>query len=453
MDDSHSTDPWRPRPVDGAEFSQQHGATESGFTAPLDTASPAHHAHGAERRSRRSGTGLLIALVIVLFAAAALAGVGLRWAIWGDAAGNVIGSVTEPLIRDGADWPIGGGASTEQTAPSGNQAQPGLEATNGGLDVASIAAAVTPGIVDVNVTVAYSGSQAAGTGMVLSSSGLVLTNNHVIQGAGEISVRSVATDQVYAASVVGYDRSHDVALLQLENAADLATVTLGDSSEVEVGDSIVVIGNAGGDGGEPTSVAGVVAGLNREIVAMGPSGAEQLTGLIEVAADVQSGQSGGPTVNGQGEVIGITTAASGGYSFEESGGAGFAVPIQQALDIVAQIQRGVSVGSVHVGPTAFLGVQVVSSQAEDYGYGAPAGGQAIAGAVVSGVLPDTPAQSAGVQEGDVITGLDGSSISSASELTAALGLLDPGDTVEVTWIDPSGVEHGASVVLMAGPPS
>ena len=106
-----------------------------------------------------------------------------------------------------------------------------------------------------------------------------------------------------------------------------------------------------------------------------------------------------------------------------------------------------------MGPTAFLGVQVVSSQAEDYGYGAPAGGQAIAGAVVSGVLPDTPAQSAGVQEGDVITGLDGSSISSASELTAALGLLDPGDTVEVTWIDPSGVEHGASVVLMAGPPS
>jgi S1-C subfamily serine protease len=413
---------------------------------------PGYHAAKPRRRSR-------LALIVVVIVATLLAGVSLGYAFWGSDGAQTTdsGLALEPQTNGSADLPAGsndtspyGGTYDGQTDGSGGSS--GLGAA-GSADVGAVTDAVTPGLVDVNVTLAYGGGQGAGTGIVLSSSGYVLTNNHVIEGAGEISVTSVATGETYTASVLGYDRTRDIALLQLNDASGLTTVEIGDSSTVTVGDAIVVIGNAGGDGGEPTAAGGTVTGLDRDIVAQGRGGAEELNGLIEVAANVQAGQSGGPTVNAEGEVIGITTAASSGYSFEMTGGQGYAIPINDAVAIAEQILDGSSSGTVHVGKTAFLGVQVASASGPS-GYGGYDGGydsSAASGALVAGVLADTPAEQAGLRSGDVITAVDGRSVASASELTSLLGGYEPGDRVEIRWVDQYREEQTATVTLIEGP--
>ena len=158
---------------------------------------------------------------------------------------------------------------------------------------------------------------AKGTGIVLTSNGEILTNNHVINGATSVSVTDIGNGKTYKATVVGYDESHDIAVLQLSGASGLTTATTGDSSTVNVGDSVVALGNAGGAGGTPSVAAGAVTALNQSITASDESSgsSEQLTGLIETNADIQAGDSGGPLVNSHGQVIGIDTAASTNYQF------------------------------------------------------------------------------------------------------------------------------------------
>ena len=157
--------------------------------------------------------------------------------------------------------------------------------------------------------------------MVLSSDGKVLTNNHVISGATSISVTDIGNGKTYSAKVVGYDRTHDVAVLQLQNASGLQTTPLGDSSKVSVGDSVVGVGNAGGVGGTPSAAAGTVTALNQTITASddGNGTSEQLSGLIQVNADIQPGDSGGSLVNSQGQVVGIDTAGSTATSYGSTG--------------------------------------------------------------------------------------------------------------------------------------
>ncbi len=171
----------------------------------------------------------------------------------------------------------------------------------------------SPGLVDVNSTLGYEGASGAGTGIVLTSTGEILTNNHVIDGATSISVTDVGNGKTYKATVVGYDKSHDIAVLQLQGASGLKTAKIGDSSKATVGESVVAIGNAGGTGGTPSAAGGSIIALNQQITASDELGgaSEQLTGLIEVNADVQPGDSGGSLVNSAGQVIGIDTAASG----------------------------------------------------------------------------------------------------------------------------------------------
>ena len=397
----------------------------------------------------------LVALFAVLVIAAGLAGAAISQTFWGPGEQISTQGLTDaPQVESAEELPRedGFGGPRDYGQPYSGPGPDGSSESGSGAadslsdaDVSSIAAAVSPGLVDINVTLAYGGGGGAGTGIVLTSSGQVLTSNHVIQGASEINVTSVGSGETYSATVLGYDRSHDVALLQLSGASGLQTLPIGDSSTVSVGDAVVAIGNAGGDGGDPTAVGGSVSALDQQIVAAGPGGAERLTGLIEISANVQSGQSGGPTVNTAGEVIGITTAASVSYSFDQAGNAGYAVPVEQAVAIARQIEQGSSSASVHVGPTAFLGVQVASSSG-------PRGYGAYAGATVTGVLPDTPAEAAGMQSGDEITSVGGSGVDSASALTSLVGSYSPGDRVEVVWIDRSGEEHAATVELTQGPP-
>ena len=221
----------------------------------------------------------------------------------------------------------------------------GSSGGSGPSDASAIAAKVDPGLVDINTTLGYSQEQAAGTGIVITSNGVILTNNHVINGATKISVTDVGNQKTYTAKVVGYDRSHDIAVLQLQNASGLQTAPL-DTSNASVGEDVVGVGNAGGTGGTPSAAGGTVTALNQSITAsdQGDGTSEQLSGLIETNADIQPGDSGGALVNTSGQVLGVDTAASAGYSFQfngqSQGNQGFAIPINTALSIARQIEAG-----------------------------------------------------------------------------------------------------------------
>ena len=227
---------------------------------------------------------------------------------------------------------------------------------------------------------------------MLSSNGVILTNNHVIDGATSISVTDVGNNKTYTASVVGYDRTKDIAVLQLHNASGLQTATLGNSSNASVGEDVVGIGNAGGTGGTPSAVGGTVTALNQSITASddGDGTSEQLSGLIETNADIQPGDSGGSLVNTSGDVIGMDTAASAGTSFEfngqSSGTQGFAIPIDTALSIARTIEAGSGSSTVHIGETAFLGVEINAPSSSSSG---ESGGEMVAASEASSV--GTPA--------------------------------------------------------------
>jgi len=321
---------------------------------------------------------------------------------------------------------------------------------SGSTEVSSIAAKVDPGLVDINTTLGYNGQAAAGTGIVLTSNGEILTNNHVIDGATTISVTDVGNGKTYSAAVVGYDTTKDVAVLQLHGASGLQTASIATSS-VSVGETVVGIGNAGGTGGTPSAAAGTVTALDQSITASdaGNGSSEQLAGLIETNADIQAGDSGGSLVNSAGQVVGIDTAASAGFSFQSggqsSGYQSYAIPIGEAITLAQEIEAGSSSSTVHVGTTAFLGVEI-DAAASEYG------NVSSSGATVAGIITGSPAQGAGLAAGDVITSLNGKAVDGAPALTSALEPYQPGDKVTIGWTDTSGVTHSATITLTSGPP-
>ncbi|HEY7016336.1 MAG TPA: trypsin-like peptidase domain-containing protein [Streptosporangiaceae bacterium] len=318
------------------------------------------------------------------------------------------------------------------------------------LTTAQIAARTDPGLVDVVTTLGYQHAQAAGTGMVLTSSGEVLTNNHVINGATSISVTDVGNHHTYQAKVVGYDRSHDIAVLQLQGASGLQTVSTGSSSSAAVGQKVVALGNAGGKGGTPSVAVGKITGLNASITASdeGSGTSEQLHGLIHHNAAIQPGDSGGALVDTAGQVIGVNTAASSGFQFQsgQSQTQAFAVPISQALAIADQIEAGKSSATVHIGSTAFLGVGI-SPASSSQSSGVPAG----SGALVAGSVSGSPAGQAGITAGDVIVSVGGQKVTSPEDLQTVMGQHRPGDSVRIGWTDQVGQAHSATVVLANGP--
>jgi S1-C subfamily serine protease len=331
--------------------------------------------------------------------------------------------------------------------------------SSGSLDLSALAAKVDPGLVDINTQLGNPNAQAAGTGIVLDSSGEVLTNNHVISGATSINVTDIGNGQTYPATVVGYDRSHDIAVLQIQGALGLQTALIGDSSGVTVGDEIAAIGNAGGRGGTPSIAGGTVSALNQTVTVSDDStgGSEQLAGLIQVTADVQPGDSGGPLVNTAGQVIGVDTAGSAGSRFRPSSGEGLAIPINDAIAISTQIEAGSASAAIHIGPTGILGVLVQEPSAQtgpgQHGRFRIRHRPAASGALVAGVTPGSPAEQSGLAAGDVIVSVDGAAVDSPSTLTTLLTAHHPGDSVQLAWVDPSGQQHTATVQLGAGPPN
>jgi S1-C subfamily serine protease len=309
------------------------------------------------------------------------------------------------------------------------------------------AAPIGSGVVVIDTNLAYQGATAAGTGMVLTSSGEVLTNNHVISGATTIKVVVPKTGRSYTAKVVGYDKSADVALLQLQGASNLKTIS-SSSTKPAVGAAVTALGNAGGNG-TISSAAGTVTGLGKQITASDDQGgSETLTGLIETNAGVQPGDSGGPLLNTKGQVVGMDTAASSGFGFQNvSATDAYAIPITKALTIAHVISSGKASATVHIGATAFLGIEVESVNAAGYGYG----GASVSGALIAGVVSGGPAASAGLAAGDVITAINGHTLSSPSAISALVLTKKPGAKITVTYVDQSGASHTASVTLGSGP--
>ena len=334
---------------------------------------------------------------------------------------------------------------------------------------------VEPGVVDVTANLQYLQEAAKGTGFVIdAAAGLVLTNNHVIDGATSVTVTPVMSGKSYPARVLGYDRTDDVALLQLPRVTGLKAVTIGNSSPVSAGTPVLAIGNEAGQGGSPTVAPGVISGLDRTIVAIDQSSGlnETLHGMMQTSADVRPGDSGGPLADAAGRVIGIDTAAGGGTVYS-----GYAIPINHAMPIARQIAAGQSSTRIQIGLPAFLGVLVPGSTSTDprrqareelrqtgtvssSGSGCTNGdttaiptsiAPAPSGALVDGVLCGTAAASAGIFAGDVITSIGGRAVTSPGSLTALVDRYPAGSKAPLAWVSPGGSLHTAVVTLNAGP--
>jgi S1-C subfamily serine protease len=347
---------------------------------------------------------------------------------------------------------------SSQQIPSPNRNAAG-NANTTNLNEQSVANKVKPGMVDINSTLKYQDGAAAGTGMILSSDGVVLTNNHVVEGSTHLTGTTVVGGKKYQATVIGVDPTDDVALIKLQGASGLKPVQVGDSSKVTLGTGVVAIGNAGGTGGSPTVTTGSITALGRTITASDSGSGqntETLHNMLQTNAPIAEGDSGGALANAAGQVIGMNTAANS----QSLGGAGtsmgFAIPVNRALSIAKKIAAGDTSGGILIGPKGFMGVGVdaVTDASACLAQSGVAPGYQVptkAGALVCNVYPGTPAYQAGVRAGDVITGVSGQSVTTASGLTGVMLKYKPGATVSLTWVDSSKQSHTSPLTLINGP--
>ena len=293
----------------------------------------------------------------------------------------------------------------------------------------------TRGVVLVDTNLAYQGAAAAGTGIVLTASGEVLTNNHVIRGATTISVTVPATKRRYSAHVVGYDVLDDVALLKLDGASGLATATRGSSAKLRVGQTTTAVGNANGSG-RLVVTTGRITGLGQTVAVNDDEGGTvQMRGLIGTSATLVPGDSGGPLLDAAGRVIGVDAVGSSSYARGPVGG--YAIPIDKAMSLVRLMETSTSTSTVHIGDTPFVGVTLRETEG---------------GLLVGSVVDGGAAATAGIAAGSVLTTFDGTTLDSLGTLRSALFAHHPGDTVEVGYVDSLGNEATATLVLGTGPP-
>jgi S1-C subfamily serine protease len=398
---------------------------------------------------------------------------------------------------------LNGGQAAPTTGVSSHQV-PGPQndagSTGGGsLNKAWVAAKVEPGVVDIDAAIEYSGGTSSeGTGMVISADGLVLTNNHVIDGSKSIRVTLTSNGKVYQATVLGYDSAHDVALLQLNGASLLKAVLIGNSAQVSLGTPVVALGNAEGQGGTPAIAEGIINSLDKTISPTDESTGttETLHDMLQTDADIVSGDSGGPLADSAGQVIGMDTA-NASSSQGPSSVVGFAIPIDAALSVAHQIAAGHASATVQIGLPGFLGVLVppgsnsspqqqaqqqrkqIQQQQRSNGSGGLGGspgngnGQApqstgctdddadttvpssvapaSSGALVDGVLCGTAASGAGLVSGDVITAVNGQAVTSPTALTAMMSASRPGSRVKLSWETIGGQKKTTLVTLTAAP--
>ncbi len=454
-------------------YGNQAGYDQEGYQGGPDSGDPAGHQAGGgygapgwaspDPPPGRPGRGGRFLVFLTVAALAAGIGAGITVA-----------------LNHHSRAPAAGISSGDVPGPNNNAPGSGSSAP---LNPAAVEKKVSPGLVDITSTLKYESETAEGTGMIISSSGLVLTNNHVIDGATVVRATLVSTGNKYPAQVVGYDATDDVALLQLQGASALPIENFGNSSQVSLGTPVLALGNAEGQGGAK-AVQGIINALNRSIQAsdQGSGTTEDLNHMLQTSAPIEQGDSGGALANNAGQVIGMITAANSSTSgqFGSSGGTlGFAIPVNSALAIANQIASGQRSETVYIGLPGFLGVDVATSsssnpqqqaadEAQGSGQADHGGGSSCettnqqaavpahiapvaAGALILGVLCDTAAASAGMVPGDVITSVAGQPITTPDSLTTITARYHPNDVVSIIWVSLNGVEHTTRMMLGAGP--
>jgi len=378
--------------------------------------------------------------------------------------------------------PAAGVSSGDVPGPHDNASGTGASAAP--LNPETVRKKVDPGLVDIMSNLKYNGETAEGTGMIISTSGLVLTNNHVIDQSTSVRVNlATSENQSFSAKVLGYDAAHDVALLKLQGASGLTPVHFGNSSQVRLGTPVLALGNAECHGGA-TPAQGIINALDRSIQASdeGSNGTENLNHMLQTNARIEQGDSGGALANNAGQVIGMITAANTSNTGQSSSGStlGFAIPINSALAIARQIASGQPSATVHIGLPGFLGVEVATSDSSDPHQQAADQAQAdrkgrtgagtnscstsnqqsgvpahvapiAAGALIVGVVCDSAADSAGMVPGDVITSVDRQPVTTPGSLTTITGRYHPGDVVSVQWVSRNGIERTTKMQLGEGP--
>ncbi len=407
----------------------------------------------------------------------------------------VLVAVLAAAVGAGAVLALRGSGGAAPAAPAAQQdipqprANPGSGTSGSGINTSAVASKVTPGLVDINSFVHLQQQVFEGTGMVLSPDGLVLTNNHVIKGSTRVVVQLVANGHKYTAQVVGTDNAHDVALLRLSGAAGLKTVQVGDSNNVKLGDPVVALGNAGGTGGTPTVTSGVITALHKSITASdtGSRTSENLTNMFQSNASIAEGDSGGALANAAGQVIAMNTAANSQNIGGSGTAQGFSIPIDRALSIARQIAAGHGSSTIQIGQPPFLGIAIASTsnsqtsnatnprqQLRQFQAIAQAGFGAVdssgkclpnanvnpvpdtiapakSGALIGAVFCHEPAAAAGAQAGDVITAVNGRTVTSAASLHQVIHGYRPGQTVSLTVVDVNGQQRNLSFKLGVGP--
>ncbi len=272
-----------------------------------------------------------------------------------------------------------------------------------------------------------------GTGFIFDQRGYILTNNHVVEGASSLTITTTTDTKTYDGKIVGTYPQGDLAVVQIMGGGNFPTVPLGDSGKLQVGAPVVAIGNALALHGGPTVTSGVVSALGRTeqepSSSMNGKGGAFLVDLIQTDAAINPGNSGGPLFNDQGQVVGINTLGAGSANGMQSQGIGFAISINSAKPVADALIAGQPV------PRPYLGVATVSlSSLDDAQLMLPAG----IGAGVANVSAGSPADKAGVQDGDIIIKFDGQDVYGADGFATLLLQHKPGDMVTLTTLTAQG---------------
>lgn len=352
---------------------------------------------------QKRGAGWIVVALVIAALVGALAGGGVFAALDARDDDAVVTGVNGRSARNGSGDEVNG--SIDRPA-----------------DIQAVLERVQPAVVSIQTEAFTSRGifpSGAGTGMILTPDGEVLTNSHVVENANRIRVTLFGETRQRSATLIGRDPSNDLALIKIDDASGLPTAVLGDSTKTEVGDDVVAIGNALALPGGPTVTRGIVSAVDRSI----DTERGLLEGLIQTDTAINPGNSGGPLVNAAGEVIGINTAVLRGGAE----GIGFAISTEVAEPVLQRLRSGGS----SVRTVAFLGVRTATLTAqmrEDFGLVPKAGA-----VVAEEVQPDSPAAEIGLKPFDVIVELGGEAITTSAELRAAVQSNDPGEEVEIVY--------------------
>jgi S1-C subfamily serine protease len=314
-----------------------------------------------------------------------------------------------------------------------SSAAPGAAVLSGNVTIPQLVSRVIPAVVSIDVK--SNGDEDQGTGMIITSSGEILTNNHVIElysqggNTGTITVTEYGQTKALPTTLVGYDQSKDLALLKIDNASNLPTVTFGNSGKAVVGDAVVAIGNALGlAAGTPTVTQGIISALGRSVTAGGEgTQTETLQNMIQTDAAINPGNSGGPLIDTSGQVIGMNTAVAGTSSDGTSSqNIGFAIPAASVESLISELEKGGQSGN----GGGYLGVDITTltpALRQQYGF------TPTSGAVILSVVSGSPAAKAGLVQGDVIVNINGTNITSSDDLQKVIQNSKAGQSVSITY--------------------